>query len=82
MLSRSLSGSEFLFKHWTCLLRSPHYVNEPEPLFCYASIICMDCQAGKSPIGAWRRLRRLIRLPVNYFRLLISSKIAELSLEC
>jgi len=70
---------EFLFSHWTCLLRSPHSVNEPSRFFCYASIICMDCQAGKSPIGVWRRL---IRLPVNYFRLLMSSKIAELSLEC
>jgi hypothetical protein len=79
MLSRSISGSEFLYKHWTGLLPSPHYVNEPEPVFCYASIICMDCRAGKSPIGAWRRLTRL---PVNYSRLLISSKIAELSLEC
>ena len=56
MASRSLSRLRVPFSHWIGFLLSPHSVNEPQPLFCYASIICMDCHPGKSLIGGWQRL--------------------------
>ena len=34
---------------------SPLSVNELGRIFCYASIICMDCLYDKSHIGAWQR---------------------------
>ena len=37
MVSRLLSGSEFLLRHWTCFIHSPHYLNEPEPL-----LLCLN----------------------------------------
>jgi hypothetical protein len=53
MLSRSFTGCELLFNHWTCLLlHSPHFVNEPQP-FCYASIICMDCSFTEQVPYRW-----------------------------
>jgi hypothetical protein len=79
MASRSLSRLRVPFSHWTGFLLSPHSVNEPQPIFCYASIICMDCPADKSHIGGWQHS---YDCPQIQFRRSMSSEITEHNSGC
>ena len=54
-MSRKDTGCEFRFEPWAHLVRSPLFVNEPQPF-----LLCLNNLHGlrissKSPIGGWQR---------------------------